>query len=318
MNDINIVNVSGGVDSTACYLLALERDEPFRAVFADTGNEHELTVEYINNLACKTGGPKVDAVKADFTQRIAVRRMNLEIQLQTGQFKRGWTADKIKRVLDHLHPTGNPFLDLCMWKGRFPSTKVRFCTIELKLEALRRYSTEPAIYEALGSGGRESNVISWVGIRRDESAARSNAEEWETEAPGNRIYRPLVDWSKQQCFDLLKRHGVEPNPLYKMGCGRVGCMPCINAQKDEVREIASRFPHHINRIREWERIVGLCSKRCVSTFFPSDTTPGEGDTRSHIDAVVEWSKTARGGKQYDIFKTMIEPPVCSSMYGLCE
>ncbi len=31
MPEINIVNVSGGVDSTACYLLALERGKPFRA-----------------------------------------------------------------------------------------------------------------------------------------------------------------------------------------------------------------------------------------------------------------------------------------------
>lgn len=59
MSKINIVNVSGGVDSTACYLLALEErertGEDFRAVFADTGNEHDMTIAYVNELAAKTG-----------------------------------------------------------------------------------------------------------------------------------------------------------------------------------------------------------------------------------------------------------------------
>lgn len=321
MKRINIVNVSGGVDSTACYLLALEErertGEDFRAVFADTGNEHEITVDYISELAAKTGGPEVVTVKNDFTQRIAARRIRLEMMLETGDFKDGWNEQNVRRVLEHLHPTGVPFLDLCMWKGRFPASMARFCTGELKLEAIKRGATEPAICEAIAAGGQPGDVVSWVGIRRDESAARANAEEWSTENNGSRVYRPLVEWSKIQCFDILRRHGVDPNPLYRMGCGRVGCMPCIMARKAEIREIAKRFPHHIDKLREWERIVGLCSKRSISTFFSADTTPGESDTRSNIDAVVEWSKTGRGGMQYSM-EALMEPLACSSLYGLCE
>lgn len=315
---INIVNVSGGVDSTACYLLALERGEPFRAVFADTGNEHEITIDYIHNLPRLTGGPEIQTVKADFSQRIGTRRLRLEM-MRDGQIPmgEGWTPEAIDRVLEHLHPTGIPFLDLVLWKGRFPSTKARFCTQFLKMEAIRNQATGPAIAEAIAAGGSARDAVNWVGIRRDESAARANAAEWSTEDNGSQIYRPLVEWSKDQCFDLLKRHGVEPNPLYKMGCGRVGCMPCLMARKSEIMEIAKRWPHHIDRIREWERLAGLCSKRGNTTFFPPDTTPGEGDARSHIDAVVDWAMTARGGKQYTM-DAFLEPLSCSSLYGLCE
>ncbi|WP_320200703.1 hypothetical protein RMR16_025150 (plasmid) [Agrobacterium sp. rho-13.3] len=38
----HLVNVSGGKDSTATYLLALESGRAFRAVFADTGSPHLL------------------------------------------------------------------------------------------------------------------------------------------------------------------------------------------------------------------------------------------------------------------------------------
>lgn len=89
------------------------------------------------------------------------------------------------------------------------------------------------------------------------------------------------------------------------------------ARKAEIREIAQRWPEHVDKLREWERLVGLCSKRGVSTFFPAGTTPGTEEARSNIDAVVEWSKTAHGGKQFDLFSEL-EPPSCSSLYGLCE
>lgn len=317
MDTINIVNVSGGVDSTACYLMALEMGKPFRAVFADTGNEHEYTIEYINQLAKKTGGPEVQTVKADFSQKIAVRRAGLQEMLDTGNYKRGWTEEGVRRVLEHLHATGIPMLDLCMLKGRFPSTKARFCTVELKLQVIKDQAIAPAIHEAVLSRGGAHDVRSWVGIRRDESEARRNAEMMEYESMGNVIFRPLVDWTKQDCFDTLKRHGVEPNPLYKLGCGRVGCMFCINARKNEILEVSKRFPHHIDKIRNWERKVSQCSKREVSTFFSANKTPGTCGSRSDIDTVVEWSKTGNGGIQYDLL-AMQEPPACSSLYGLCE
>ena len=317
MQPIHIVSVSGGVDSTACYLLALERGEPFRAVFADTGNEHEITLDYVHNLAERTGGPEVQVARADFRQRIEARRMRLERMRDSREYKEGWDAETVERVLAHLHPMGIPFLDLALYKGRFPGPATRFCTSELKLDVIKRHVTLPAIEAALAAGGRASDVVNWVGIRREDSRARADALEWEIDNAGNTIYRPLVDWSKQSCFELLARHGVQPNPLYKLGCSRVGCMPCIMAKKSEIREIAARWPEHIDKIREWERVVGLCSRRGTSTFFEASKTPGTADYRSHIDAVVEWSKTGRGGMQYSM-DALIEPPTCSSLYGLCE
>ena len=70
----HLVNVSGGKDSTATYLRALELGRPFRAVFADTGHEHEWTYEFVDRLADRTGGPKVEIVRADFARQMAGKR----------------------------------------------------------------------------------------------------------------------------------------------------------------------------------------------------------------------------------------------------
>ena len=66
----NIVNQSGGKDSLATSLVAKELEVPnVEHVFADTGNEHEITYDYLDYLETKIG--KITRVKADFSERIA-------------------------------------------------------------------------------------------------------------------------------------------------------------------------------------------------------------------------------------------------------
>ena len=73
---------------------------------------------------------------------------------------------RISCALEILKPTGIPFLDLCLWKGRFPSTKARFCTFELKHEPVRSQVILPLLNEF-------EEVISWQGVRAQESPSRA-------------------------------------------------------------------------------------------------------------------------------------------------
>lgn len=299
---LNIINMSGGKDSTATLLLAIERQAPgIKPVFCDTGHEHPATYEYIAYLEQRLG-LSIQTIKADFSKDIARKRLFVQNKWP----EKGVSAEVVERALAILHPTGNPFLDLCIWKGRFPSTKVRFCTEELKVLPMQDQIILPAL-----KAGKE--VVSWVGVRRDESAARSTLPEREREDAGNEIYRPILDWTAADVFAFHAKHNVEPNPLYKQGMGRVGCMPCIMARKAELLEISKRFPEQIERVREWERIVSQASKTGFSTLFPSANGHGEGG----IDEEVRWSKTSFGGRQMTI-DAILEAPSCSSIYGLCE
>lgn len=350
---IDVLTVSGGKDSTAMWLKGLEEGIKVTAVFSDTGHEHALTYKYMEYLE-KQLGP-VRHIKADFTKQIERKRLYVQehwprkltmdvnghwytdveependapdwepqIKEQTGITWNEWSwqpaqpgmtdreaAEVVKRALTVLYPTGNPFLDLCIWKGRFPSTKRRFCTTELKA-----IPTWKQVYFPLLETGHR--VISWQGVRAQESAARAKLTEREDTPEGYEIYRPILNWNVDQVFEQHRKHGIEPNPLYKLGMGRVGCMPCINTRKIELFEIARRFPKEIARVEEWERIVKLASKRQASTFFP--TANGRGT--NGINDEVEWSKTSFGGKNFDLLKAIEladEPPMCSSQYGLCE
>ena len=88
-----IVTFSGGKDSLASLLWTREHiTKNFTTVFCDTGWEHPLTYEYINRIADK-----------------------LHLDLVTLKWKKY-----------------DGMVDLARQKKRWPSTRARFCTQELK------------------------------------------------------------------------------------------------------------------------------------------------------------------------------------------
>ena len=299
---------------------------------ADTGNEYPETIAYAKSLGQLTGGPDVEIYRADFTERMAKKRTYIAAH---------WPAEGIPQaVVDRavavLHPTGVPFLDLCLWKGRFPSRRAQFCTEFLKAEVINT--------QVIDAARRAGPVIQWLGVRRAESIARRHSPMWQTIRTPRlhpmRFYRPLIHWSAGNVFSYAASCGVDPNPLYLQGMSRVGCFPCINSSKFELRAMANRFPEAFNKIAEWEAVCALTSKRGVGTFFAADVTP-EGaamarrikqiedrEARNAASAaapwpnahvVAEWARTDRGGKQFNFLIDQSDDGLsCSSQYGLCE
>ena len=354
MSIVHVVSVSGGKDSAATLLLAIERFgvHRVRGIFCDTGNEHDHVYEYLGYLERATG-VTIIRLRADFSLDSGIKRLFIARDKRIGRQydtrpvfeadgktpvpkrdgrgnivldKKGkpvqktvkvgggrrvrWTNKAKRRALTVLYPTGNPYLDLCLWKGRFPSRKAQFCTEHLKRNMAVDYQL------TLVEEGY--TVVSWQGVRRDESLNRRAALLFERLDERMYAYRPLVDWTAMDVFDYCASVGIDPNPLYKKGMNRVGCMPCINASKDEIKEIALRFPGHIEEKARWEKLVAHASKRGAATFFPS---PGETRTaveRGNIWQRVEWSRTTRGGRQFSLLTDLDEPTACSSNYGLCE
>lgn len=362
----HLVNVSGGKDSTATYLLALESGRPFRAVFADTGNEHEATYEFVSRLHERTGGPKVKWVKADFAERIAKHRTYIAekwpVELMAGRAglwqwkpKRGtnsprpalvpdpprneyrsatvyaeggawrWLiarqpmseADALARVADAIEasqPTGIPFLDACIWKGFFPGRMRQFCTEVLKVEPI----TEQIVLPMLKAGP----VLQWLGIRAEESIKRARDPRYNRHETGSYLWRPILGWTVGQVWKQHARHGLAPNPLYPEH-DRVGCYLCINCKKKEVRIAADNSPHHIDKISNWETLVKRASKYGEASFFPAMTDSTDSDRTgtgmyADIHRIVEWSRTARGGRQLDLFFQAQAGGGCTSDLGLCE
>lgn len=238
----------------------------------------------------------------------------------------GWesdvTYDYLRGELEHaIGPIRwlrgeRTFEDLAKWKMMFPSRTRRFCTQFLKVFPMQAFIAS-----------LDEDVVNAVGVRAAESEARRRLPEWEwADGFDCETWRPLIAWTEQQVIDIHARHGLRPNPLYLAGARRVGCYPCIYANKAEIRRIADSDPDRIERIRRLESdVVGAARARAETrgevlerppAFFLMRRRDG-GSGFVPIDEVIAWSRTSRGGRQQDMFAA--EPADAGCMrWGLCE
>ncbi len=279
MNRAIIASVSGGKDSTAMCLHLLEEGIPFRAVHMDTQWESSLTDEYIRDVLDPAIGP-------------------IE-----------WIASE-------------GFAALCCRKGAFPSRVGRFCTEQLKMRPFLSW---------LEAEYPDTDITNAIGIRHAESTARSALPEREAERYGE-VWRPIIEWTEADVIAIHARHGLPPNPLYLRGANRVGCWPCIFASKAEIRLLAEIDNRRVDEIRELEAEVERSAAARYAAkgetfeslgyhaprlFMPPGRLRSEtGGRMPTIDEVVAWSKTSRGGRQYELFAR--DKSDGCLRWGMCE
>jgi 3'-phosphoadenosine 5'-phosphosulfate sulfotransferase (PAPS reductase)/FAD synthetase len=222
----------------------------------------------------------------------------------------------LMRLKSEKYPDG--FVQLVIERKMIPGVHSRFCTQELKVFPLHRY------FEAL-----DDEVTSYQGVRADESLSRSKMaeEEWLDDAGGYWIRRPLLRWTAAQCFEIMAKHDVKPNPLYMMGSTRVGCWPCIMTGLGELKRALQFFPELKERLIEMERKANEAANdpENYRTWFRADKIPARFCSKS---------VTTKDGRQVpiptceDVFRyiesaddnqlALFPSRSCMSVYNLCE
>jgi len=305
------VGCSGGKDSSALVLWAIHESgiprDQLRVTFCDTHNEDELTYKHIEFL-------------------------RNEIVLPAG----------IPGGLGVLEPERG-FYDLVRKKKRFPSRRAQFCTHELKIKPTQKW------LEARWDEGFDTVVMS--GRRRKESEQRAahlkdHSDEMQfSDFWGCQQWDPLLDWTFEDVLAIHEKYQVPMNPLYALGAKRVGCFPCINSGKRDIRMVARVRPEKILEIADWEqnmeaefgRFSSFIHSKGVPERFKSKEftyTPKGEDEPITINVctildVVDWSRTEHGGHQYSLMNDSgltfedgwnedSKPSACWANYGACE
>jgi 3'-phosphoadenosine 5'-phosphosulfate sulfotransferase (PAPS reductase)/FAD synthetase len=226
---------------------------------------------------------------------------------------------KLVRVKSEKYPQG--MVQLCVERKGIPSTKRRFCTQELKVYPLHAY------FESL-----DDEVTSYQGVRADESASRAamTEEQWLDDAGGYWIRRPLLRWTAEQCFAMMAKHEVKPNPLYLLGSSRVGCWPCIMTGLGELKRIIQFFPDLKQRLIELERTVTEANpvsetRKWPSTFFKAGTIPARFCSISGLNEQGEMAFVPTAEDVFRYIESVDENQIpmfparsCMSVYNLCE
>jgi 3'-phosphoadenosine 5'-phosphosulfate sulfotransferase (PAPS reductase)/FAD synthetase len=278
----HVVGFSGGIDSQACARWVLNRYSAEDVILLNSdvgGHEHPITSEF------------VETYSRDVHQVTVVTPIVADLGAKCKNDRRAKYAETDRLTFDVLAEI----------KGMFPTQRSQFCTEHLKLKPSHRWMKENITDMGL-------SFIRYAGVRRQESERRKGKQaiEWD-DYFACELHHPIIDWTKQMCFDYVQYHGEAVNPLYTMGFNRVGCAPCINANKTDILEWSQRFPEMIDKVRTWEQRTGL-------SFFRK---PFEDGSYRWVDDMVEWAKTSRGGKQFSLL-VLQEPAACDSDYGLCE
>lgn len=301
----HVVGFSGGADSQATAAVVREQFPPEDIILLNTQagrNEHPITTEFIAWYSANVF-PVIEVVPLvkDWVRRISTASGNGQRGVNEGATRDRLLDVEADTPLFRLEEELT-FDRLAYLAGRFPSRTAQFCTEHLKLTPQIRWCEEHL-------AGIEFER--WVGVRCDESEARKDTPKrrWD-ETFRCYVNAPINCWTKAEVFAYLKHKGERINPLYTMGFNRVGCAPCINSGKDDVRNWAARFPEMIDKVRRWEKEVGR-------TFF-APCVPGY--SINWVDDVVAWSKTYRGGRQPLLQFTEADAAAgtCVSSYGLCE
>lgn len=289
---IHHLGVSGGKDSTALLLWAIHKSglprESLRVTFCDTGNEDPMTYAHIEMLN--------------------------ELALVAG------IPGGIETIIPAL-----TFFALALKKKRFPSRKAQFCTIELKIKPTKNWLQER------WAEGHEVVILN--GKRIGESAERKRSMKdqpvrgfsgyW-----GCEEWMPLRDWSLEEVFAIHREFSIPLNPLYALGAHRVGCWPCVNCGKVEIRLVSQYRPEKIELIDAEERRHLEINGR-PSTFFPAKTATKRYQTLTYtrakdgkkfgaspIKEIVRWANTTRGGEQIRL--PLEEPKACFLNHLACE
>jgi 3'-phosphoadenosine 5'-phosphosulfate sulfotransferase (PAPS reductase)/FAD synthetase len=289
MSLLHHLGVSGGKDSTALLLWAIHESglprESLRVTFCDTGNEDNVTYTHITLLD--------------------------QIAREAG------IVGGVETIMPAL-----TFFALARKKRRFPSRMAQFCTIELKIAPTKRWLT------ARWEEGHEVVIIN--GKRLGESQQRRKSMKDQPERGfsdywGTEEWTPLRMWTLRDVLAIHERHGVPLNPLYALGAKRVGCWPCVNCGKLEIRLVSEHRPQKIDLIAEWENKV---REGKMSPFYPPakatkmyrtvevTTNDGRKVMVAPIREIVRWSHTERGGSQIRL--PLEEPKACFLNHLSCE
>ena len=184
------------------------------------------------------------------------------------------------------------------------SLQQRWCSSALKIEVGSKIiHNDPRL--------QQGTFCVVTGIRAEESAQRAKQDTLEVEfARSNSVPKQAIrgqqrnrtvwtwlavhDWPEADVWKIMKKYGVNPHPAYHVGFGRVSCMTCIFADRDQWATIKELNPKRFNRISDYEDFFGdLDPARRVDRVHSEDapdTVPQEqrwkkGDLIPHGGAI---------------------------------
>lgn len=270
-----IVSFSGGKDSLALALLVAEEVERFPSLRSKVELWHQ----------CVDGEPGGEGLMdwpctEDYCREVA-RYLGFPIRYQ---WKHGGFEGEMLR--ENARTKGVSYEDKDFKVQELPQTSrgkvstrrlfpqttadlsVRWCSSYLKIDvASRALNNDPRF--------KRAKVLMLTGERRQESTARSKYMETETHRCSTASrqvdqWRAVIDWPEEDVWRIIEKFRIQPHPAYRLGFGRVSCMTCIFADRDQWASIRWLSEERVTRIALYEQAFGKTIKQGESVIQQAD------------------------------------------------
>lgn len=287
MYDLVIVLISGGKDSIACYYKLLELGVPKSKIefwHHDVDGGHpsrtmdwRCTANYIRSFAEAEQIPlRVSWRKNGFfgeLYRIGASELIEWVDPETGEIyqcppsKKYMECQKLKVAA--ISEMENKLAEFG-YRMKFPmksgDLSRRWCSAYLKImvadTVLRNMNSVAA---NLTKTRKNIKLLIVSGERRGESVGRSKYNEIEihrTNAVSKHHrtvhqWRPVIDYSERDIWEVRKRHKVNPHPCYRAGWNRCSCAMCIFSTPRLFAGIRELYPKEYALLCQDEKVLGF-------------------------------------------------------------
>lgn len=136
----------------------------------------------------------------------------------------------------------------------------RWCSPYLKIDVAA------TVLRNLETVKENSKVLICSGERRGESKGRSKYNEMEIYFRANaekklkrtvHQWRPVIDYSEKDVWEVLKRNRVNPHPCYRAGWNRCSCAGCIFSTPELFAGFKELYPAEFEEMKHDEKALGF-------------------------------------------------------------
>ncbi|MDF2804456.1 MAG: phosphoadenosine phosphosulfate reductase, partial [Anaerocolumna sp.] len=150
-------------------------------------------------------------------------------------------------------------------EDRFNVTGVRWA------ESKRRATTRTEVeFDRYGSRSKNAEKTRKIFLNSDNDEKRRMLESCTIK--GKHILNPIIDWTDEDVWEVIKYYNLEYPSLYDEGFCRIGCIGCpLSRKKNRLKEF-KRYPkYEENYIRAFDKMI----KRRLELEKPTQWKTGE-------------------------------------------
>lgn len=274
------LRVSYRVNGFFGELYRIGASEPVEWIEPDTGEIKQCKLSN-NYIKCKE---IKEAATDEMEEQLKKYGYRMKFPAKSGDLSRRWCSAYLKIcVADTLMANLSRLEELEQLGGKrhkFPAKggthQGRWCSGNLKA------AVQDSVTAALEKTKSNTKVLVVSGERRGESSGRSKYNEMEIHrtnatAKAHRLvhqWRPVIDYSEKDVWEVLKRHKVNPHPCYRAGWNRCSCAMCIFSTPKLFAGIRELYPEDFELLKQDEQILGFTlDNKCDLDTFVGDTKP---------------------------------------------